>query len=134
MKVYELIDILSKVDPDASIYVQDDEYDNISDSTFADIAPGGSVFIHYHDWYMQLLEDRGYLKRPTSVNEAKQEKEEDTQKDEEIYCTECPYFKDIVDEDRDWFGAKCEKDGHESSPSMYAIRSLHNDCPLKKEE
>lgn len=53
-------------------------------------------------------------------------------KEEEIWCTECPYFKDIVDDARDWFGALCTKDGHESSPSMYAIQSLHNNCPLMK--
>ena len=63
-------------------------------------------------------------------------KQED-KKEEEIWCTECPYFKDVEDVwDRDWFGAKCTKDGHESAPSMYAIQSLHNNCPLraKKEE
>lgn len=73
MKVYELIDILSKADPDTSIYVQDDKYNNVSDSTFADIAPSGNVFIHYDNWYMQLLEDRGYLKRPTPVQEVDNE-------------------------------------------------------------
>ena len=64
----------------------------------------------------------------------KQEDKKEPQEDEEIWCTECPYFKDIEDEwDRDWFGALCTKDGHESAPSMYAIQSLHNNCPLKKE-
>ena len=51
----------------------------------------------------------------------------------ERYCTECPYFKDIVYERERWYGARCNKDGHTSSPSMYAIQSLHNDCPYKGE-
>lgn len=55
--------------------------------------------------------------------------------DEEIWCTECPYFKYTEDVlDHDWFGALCTKDGHEANPSMYAIQSLHDDCPLKRKE
>lgn len=49
------------------------------------------------------------------------------------YCTECPYFKDIVYKGLQWYGARCDKDGHTSSPSMYAIQSLHDDCPYKTE-
>ena len=63
--------------------------------------------------------------------------EGDTEKpeDEEIWCTECPYFKYVADDmDDSWYGAKCNKDGHESSPSMYAVQSLHDDCPLKRKE
>lgn len=69
LKVSKLMDILFKVDPDAYIFVEDDEYHTVSDSTFVDIAPSGNVFIHYNNWYMQMLEARGYLKRPTSVQE-----------------------------------------------------------------
>ncbi len=46
------------------------------------------------------------------------------------YCTECPYFTDVIYEGEQWFGARCKKDGHSTMPSMYAIKSLHNDCPL----
>lgn len=46
------------------------------------------------------------------------------------YCTECPYFTDVVYESEQWFGARCKKDGHSTMPSMYAIKSLHDDCPL----
>lgn len=53
--------------------------------------------------------------------------------DVERYCTECPYFKDIVYEGLQWYGARCDKDGHTSSPSMYAIQSLHKNCPYKGE-
>lgn len=60
------------------------------------------------------------------------EQGEDAEK-EEIYCTECSCFEDVVDDAREWFGALCKKDGHEAPPSMYAIQSLHNNCPLKKE-
>lgn len=46
------------------------------------------------------------------------------------YCTECPYFK-YTNKDSDyWYGAKCEKDNHETQPSIYAIKSLHDRCPL----
>lgn len=51
----------------------------------------------------------------------------------EIYCTGCPYFEDIIYEGEQWYGAACNKDGHTSFPSMYAIESLHNDCPYKTE-
>lgn len=63
-----------------------------------------------------------------------EEKSEEEDKKEEVYCTECPYFEEVVGKSGDWFGASCTKDGHESSPSMYAIQSLHNDCPLEKEK
>lgn len=59
--------------------------------------------------------------------------EEESEEDEEVWCTECPYFKDVTDTPGEWFGALCTKDGHEAGPSMYAIQSLHNYCPLKKE-
>ena len=49
------------------------------------------------------------------------------------YCTECPYFTDVIYEDEQWYGARCKKDGHETMPSMYAIASLHNSCPYKAE-
>jgi hypothetical protein len=49
----------------------------------------------------------------------------------ERYCTECPYFKDIIYRDEQWYGARCNKDGHTSSPSMYAIKMLYDDCPCK---
>ena len=52
----------------------------------------------------------------------------------ELWCTECPYFRYIADDmDDSWYGTKCDKDGHEASPSMYAVQSLHNDCPLRNE-
>ncbi len=59
---------------------------------------------------------------------------EESEEEEEIWCTECPYFEDVIEDARNWFGALCKKDGHESAPSMYAIQSLHNDCPLIKEK
>lgn len=61
------------------------------------------------------------------------ENEEKSEEEEETYCTECPYFEDVVDDPRSWYGGLCKKDGHKSSPSMYAIQTLNNDCPLKKE-
>ena len=51
----------------------------------------------------------------------------------ELWCTECPYFGYTGNPSDDWYGAKCDKDGHESNPSMYAIQSLHEDCPLRNE-
>ena len=55
----------------------------------------------------------------------------DSEKDDKVYCTECPYFKYTKKEDSDrWYGTKCEKDNHEAQPSMYAIKSLHDRCPL----
>lgn len=51
----------------------------------------------------------------------------------ERYCTECPYFKNLIVDDESWYGAKCNKDGHMTLPSMYAIQSLHDDCPYKAE-
>lgn len=56
------------------------------------------------------------------------------EEDEEVFwCTECPYFKYVADDmDDDWYGARCYKDGHEANPSMFAVQSLHDDCPLKK--
>ena len=49
------------------------------------------------------------------------------------YCTECPYFTDVIYDGEQWYGARCKKDGHLTMPSMYAIKSLHNDCPLTAE-
>ena len=72
------------------------------------------------------------LLREELENEA--ESDEKSEEEEEIWCTECPYFEDVMDDPRYWFGGLCKKDGHESAPSMYAIQSLHNDCPLKKEK
>lgn len=51
-------------------------------------------------------------------------------KTNEIYCTRCPYFTDIIYDEYSWYGAKCKKDGHTTMPSMYAIKSLHDNCPL----
>ncbi len=50
------------------------------------------------------------------------------------YCTNCPYFTDIIYEGEQWYGARCKKDGHSTKPSMYAIKSLNNDCPLTKDK
>ena len=53
---------------------------------------------------------------------------------EELWCTECPYFRYVADDmDDSWYGTKCDKDGHEANPSMYAVQSLHDDCPLRSE-
>lgn len=49
------------------------------------------------------------------------------------YCTECPYFTDVIYEREQWYGARCKKDGHSTIPSVYAIKLLHNDCPLTAE-
>ena len=54
-------------------------------------------------------------------------------KTNKTYCTECPYFSDVVHEDEQWYGARCAKDGHSTMPSMYAIKSLHDSCPLTAE-
>lgn len=69
------------------------------------------------------------LQKDKETEQAKHEK-----KSEEIYCTECQHFEGIPHLDNDWFGAKCKLDDHESAPSMYAIQSLYNDCPLKKKQ
>lgn len=60
---------------------------------------------------------------------------QESKEDKEIWCTECPYFMFVKDDNDDigYYGAKCHKDGHEADPSMYAIQTLHDDCPLKKE-
>ena len=49
----------------------------------------------------------------------------------EMYCTECPFFEFTGDESDSWYGARCKEDGHEELASMYAIGSLHKNCPLK---
>ena len=54
-------------------------------------------------------------------------------KTNKTYCTECPYFTNVIYKGEQWFGAKCKKDGHSTMPSMYAIKSLHNNCPLVAE-
>ena len=50
------------------------------------------------------------------------------------YCTNCPYFDYVIYEGEQWYGARCKKDGHSTMPSMCAIRSLNNDCPLTVDE
>lgn len=50
------------------------------------------------------------------------------------YCTRCPYFTDVIYDGEQWYGARCKKDGHSTMPSMYAIQSLNNDCPLTAEK
>ena len=58
----------------------------------------------------------------------------ESEEDKEVWCTECPYFKYVADDmDDSWYGARCNKDCHEANPSMYAIQSLHEDCPLRNE-
>jgi len=54
---------------------------------------------------------------------------------EELYCTECPYFEFTGEPTDAWYGARCKKDNHEANPSMIAIQSLNEDCPInaKKE-
>ena len=73
-----------------------------------------------------------------SPGEACPEESEDKPEEEtycsETYCSECEHFESIISSDSDWFGARCKLDDHESAPSMYAISSLNNACPLKKEE
>ena len=49
------------------------------------------------------------------------------------YCTACLYFKYTNEDSDSWYGARCEKDEHEAQPSMYAIKALHDRCPLTKE-
>lgn len=49
------------------------------------------------------------------------------------YCTECPYFTDIIYDEDEWYGARCKKDGHSELPSMYAIKWLNKNCPLTSE-
>ena len=51
-----------------------------------------------------------------------------------IYCTECPYYAEVIHTGEYWHGARCKRDGHATMPSMYAIKSLHNDCPLTTSE
>ena len=90
------------------------------------------------DYNMIISEIDKYLHPPIGLNDAALPPickiPEKSEEKEEIYCTECPDFEDIVEDGRSWFGALCKKDGHESAPSMYAIQCLHNDCPLKKKE
>lgn len=49
------------------------------------------------------------------------------------YCSNCPYFTDVIYEGEQWYGARCKKDGHSTMPSMYAIKSLHDSCPVTAE-
>lgn len=58
--------------------------------------------------------------------------EESEDQSVEWYCTDCPYFQFTGEPSNDWYGARCNKDNHEASPSMYAIQSLNNDCPLNR--
>jgi hypothetical protein len=51
----------------------------------------------------------------------------------EIYCTDCQYFSYIGEPSDSWYGTMCCKDSHSANPSMYAIQSLHEDCPLRSE-
>lgn len=60
--------------------------------------------------------------------------EEKSEEEKETYCTECPYFEYVAYDNYAWYGALCKKDAHDSPPGMYAIQSLHNRCPLKKEK
>lgn len=53
---------------------------------------------------------------------------------DKMYCTNCPYFKFTGNESDSWYGTKCEKDGHEEYPSMYAIKQLNEKCPLEESE
>ena len=55
-------------------------------------------------------------------------------KTNKLYCTECPYFLEVVYEGEQWYGAGCKKDGHSTMPSMYAIKSLNDSCPLMTEK
>ena len=50
-----------------------------------------------------------------------------------IYCTQCPYFTDVIYDGEQWYGARCKKDGHSTMPSMYVIKSLNDNCPLTEE-
>lgn len=72
------------------------------------------------------------LQKDKEIEPEEKSEQEGSNTEEETYCTECSYFEDVIDDSRSWFGALCKKDGHESAPSMYAIQSLHNDCPLKR--
>lgn len=99
----------------------------------ADIIAGSSVKISVDLCSKCVAELKNFLNefpKVLSVTDTETKSEDE----EETYCTECPYFEDVVDDTRSWFGGLCKKDGHESSPSMYAIQSLHDDCPLKKQE
>lgn len=58
--------------------------------------------------------------------------EESEDQSVEWYCTDCPYFQFTGEPSNDWYGARCNKDNHEASPSMYAIQSLNNNCPLNR--
>ena len=60
--------------------------------------------------------------------------DEDTHEEEELYCTECPYFEFTGEPTDEWYGARCKKDNHKASPSMIAIQSLNDDCPIKAEK
>ena len=71
MKVSELIDILKDADPDKNVYVVD-QYSCIEAKNF-EIAPTGNAFIEFDNWYMKLLEERGYLKIPKVLKEIEED-------------------------------------------------------------
>jgi hypothetical protein len=50
----------------------------------------------------------------------------------ELYCTDCPYFMFTGEPTDYWYGARCNKDGHEVSPSMMAIQELNDNCPVNR--
>lgn len=69
----------------------------------------------------------------TAISALSAENEEESEDQPvEWYCTDCPYFQFTGEPTDDWYGARCNKDNHEASPSMYAIQSLNNDCPLNR--
>ena len=59
----------------------------------------------------------------------------DSEKDDKVRCTECPFFKYTDGYSECFYGAKCGIDNHEAEPSFKAIesiKSLYNKCPLAK--
>lgn len=67
-----------------------------------------------------------------AISALKENEEESEDQSVEWYCTDCPYFQFTGEPSADWYGARCNKDGHETSPSMYAIQSLNDNCPLNR--
>ena len=58
--------------------------------------------------------------------------EENEDQSVEWYCTDCPYFMFTGEPTDYWYGARCNKDGHEVGQSMMAIQELNNNCPLNR--
>ena len=61
-------------------------------------------------------------------------KNETPEEKEDLYCTRCQHFEFTGDPEDNWYGTRCNKDGHEHPGSMYAIEECFKKCPLRKDK